>query len=60
MENYRPRSVLPLLPKIFESLFMINLTNIWINIWIVYCVVLGKLIPLNMLYLDFYKNGKMN
>ena len=60
MENNRPRSVLPLLPKIFETLFMINLTNIWINIWIAYCVVLGKLIPLNMLYLDLYKNGKMN
>ena len=39
---------------------MINLTNIWINIWIVYCVVLGELISLNMLYLDFYKDGKMN
>ena len=39
---------------------MINLTNIWVNIWVVYYVVLGKLIPLNMLYWDFYKNGKMN
>ena len=31
-ENYRPVSVLPLLSKFFEDCFMINLTNIWINI----------------------------
>ena len=49
-ENYRLVSILPLLKS----------TNIWSNIWIVCCLVLEKLIPLNTLYLDLYKNDKMN
>ena len=59
-ENYRPVSVLPLLSKIFERLIYDQLHEYldqYLNslLW-----VLGKLIPLNMLYLDFYKNAKRN
>ena len=59
-ENYRPVSVLPLLSKIFERLIYDQLNEYLDQYLKVYYVVLGKLIPLNMFYLDSYKNGKMN
>ena len=48
-ENYRP-------VKIFERLVYDQ--HIWSNIWMVSCVVLETLIPLNALYLDFTKMAK--
>jgi len=60
-ENYRPVSVLPLISKIFERVTYDQLSSYlekYINI--IYYVVLGKLIPHNMLYSNYYKHGKKN
>ena len=59
-ENYRPVSVLPLLSKFFERLIYDQLNEYLEQYLNSLLCVLGKLIPLGMLYLDFYKNGKIN
>ena len=55
--NFRTVSVLPLLPKVFEKLCMINFMNMRRHFLISYFVVSVKLTQRNMHFSDFFRNG---